>query len=36
MERFITLGKTVKRKSRGISFSQLARQLNIFKDIKIG
>jgi len=36
MARFITVGKTVKKKSRGISFNQLVKQLNIFKDIRIG
>jgi len=36
MVRFITVGKTVKRKLKGISFNQLVKQQNIFKDIRIG
>ena len=36
MARFIIADKIVKRKLRGISFSQLVKQLNIYKDIRIG
>jgi hypothetical protein len=36
MARFIIADKIVKRKLRGISFSQQVKQLNIYKDIRIG
>jgi len=36
MVRFITAGKIVKRKLKGMSFNQLAKQQNLSKDIRIG